>query len=303
MSVPPSEYTIREQPSAYFVQNRDNQDDMTRLEIQDQILTTGMGGPLPELTDHSSLQSVLDVGCGIGYWLIEAARTYPTIENLFGGDISSKMLSYAQAKVEAVQLHHRIQFHCMDALRVIAFRDSSFDLVNQRLGASWLRTWEWTKLLVEYQRVLRPGGIARITEMNGLIENNSPALTQLGNISLKAFYHSGRLWTKEPDGVTGHLVRLMKQHAFENIQTRVHTIVLRAGTPSGQHFYQDMALGYRVALPFFQKWVNVPSQYQEIYQQALKEMRAADFTATWTLLTVWGTTPLDGRRLFMRGLR
>ena len=66
--------------------------------------------------------------------------------------------------------------------------------------------------------------------MNGLIENNSPALTELGNMSLKAFYHSGRLFTPDSDGITGHLVRLLTQHAFENIQTRVHTIVLQAGT-------------------------------------------------------------------------
>ena len=277
MSVPQNEYPIKEHPSAYFVRDRDNQDDITRLELQDQMLTAGMGGPLPELTDHSFLQSVLDVGCGTGGWLMEMARTYPTIEKLVGVDISSKMLSYARAKAEAELLHHRVQFQGMDALRVLEFPASSSDLINHRLGASWLRTWEWTKLLVEYRRVLRPGGIARITEMNGLIENNSPALTQLGNISLKAFYHSGRLWTKDPDGVTGHLVRLLKQHTFENIQTRVHTIILRAGTPSGQHFYQDVALGYRVALPFFHKWVNVPSQYQEIYQQARKRDATARF--------------------------
>jgi ubiquinone/menaquinone biosynthesis C-methylase UbiE len=299
----PKDSELKENPSTYIVQDRSNQEEMTRLEIQDKMLTEGQGGPLPELADHSCLQRVLDVGCGTGGWLMETARAYPAIEELFGGDISSKMLSYARAKAKAQHLELRVQFQGMDALRVLEFRDSFFDLVNQRLAASWLRTWEWTKLLLEYQRVLRPGGIARITEMKGLIENNSPALTQLGNISLEAFYRSGRLWTPDSDGVTSQLERLMTQHAFENIQTRVHILVLRPGTNACQNFYEDVAIGYRVALPFFHKWVQVPSQYQEIYQQALKEMQQPDFVATWTLLTVWGTTPLDRRRLYMRGLR
>jgi ubiquinone/menaquinone biosynthesis C-methylase UbiE len=292
----------REHPSTYIVQDRSNQEEMTRLEIQDKMLTAGQGGPLPELADHSRLRRVLDVGCGTGGWLIETARTYPAIERLFGGDISDTILAYARTQAENLGQGSRVQFQAMDALRVLEFSGSFFDLVNQRLGASWLRTWEWKKILLEYQRVLRPGGIVRITEMNGLIENNSPALTQLGKISLEAFYRSGRLFTPQSDGLTGQLVRLMTQHGFENIQTRVHTLVLRSGTSACQSFYEDVAIGYHVMLPFFQKWMRVPTNYQEIYEQAIKEMQQPDFVATWTLLTVWGTKPVNGQRLLMRGL-
>jgi ubiquinone/menaquinone biosynthesis C-methylase UbiE len=276
---------------------------MTRLEIQDKMLTKGQNGVLPELADPASLRRVLDVGCGTGNWLMEVARTYPNIQRLVGADISDKMLVYARARAEAEQLDKRVQFQATDALRALPFSGDFFDLVNQRLGASWLRTWEWTKLLLEYQRVLQPGGTVRITEMNGIIENNSPALTQLGNISLETFYHSGRIFSPTSDGLTGHLVRLMKQHGFEDIQTRVHTIVLQSGTPEGQRFYEDMAIAYRVTLPFFQRWTRVPHNYEEIYQQAKKEMQQPDFVATWTLLTVCGTKPQNGRRLLMRGLK
>jgi hypothetical protein len=58
-----------------------------------------------------------------------------------------------------------------------------------------------------------------------------------------------------------------------------------------------------VLLPFFQKWTRVPSDYEEIYQQALKEMQQPDFVATWTLLTVWGIRPKGEKIPFMRGLR
>jgi hypothetical protein len=71
---------LREHSSTYIVQDRSNLEEMTRLEIQDKMLTTAMGGVLPELVDPGSLQRVLDVGCGTGGWLMETARTYPTIE-------------------------------------------------------------------------------------------------------------------------------------------------------------------------------------------------------------------------------
>jgi ubiquinone/menaquinone biosynthesis C-methylase UbiE len=221
---------------------------------------------------------------------------------LVGADISGKMLDYARAKAEAQQLDKRVQFKTMDALRVLEFPDASFDLVNQRFGVSWLRTWDWRKLLLEYQRVTRPGGIIRITEYN-YPESNSPAMAKLWEINLKAHYHSGRFFTANNNGLTSELARLMTQHAIENVQTHVHTLVYRAGTVEHHNFYEDMARGHRIALPFFQKWTHVPSDYEEIYQQGIKEMQQPEFVATWKLLTVWGTTRTDGERLLMRGLK
>src|SRR5262249_22287442 len=162
--------------------------------FQDRMLTTGMGGVLPELSDAANLRRVLDVGCGTGGWLLEVARTYPSIKKLVGADISDKMLAYAHAQAVAEQLDKQVQFQATDALRALPFSDNFFDLVNQRLGASWLRTWEWKKILLEYQRVVRPGGIIRITEY-GTFENSSPALTKLNDITLETFYNSGRLFT------------------------------------------------------------------------------------------------------------
>ena len=278
----------KELSSTYIVQDRSNQEEMDRLEVQGKMLTTGMGGALPELADHSRLRRVLDVGCGTGEWLIEAARIYPAIEKLVGVDISATMMEYARAQALALALDNRVRFQTMDALRILEFADASFDLVNQRLGYSWARTWEWTKLLLEYQRVCEPGGLIRITEGNVYAECNSPALTNLNSIALKAFYRSGRLFTASNDGVTRELVRLMTQHGIQNVQTRVHTLVYQAGTEAGESFYKDMLHAFRVLLPFFQKWANVPKDYQEIYQQALKEIQQPDFVVTWNMPTVWG---------------
>jgi ubiquinone/menaquinone biosynthesis C-methylase UbiE len=284
------------------VQDRGNLDEMTRLDIQDKMLTTAMGGVLPELTDPSSLQSVLDVGCGTGGWLMETARSYPAIKRLVGADISTQMMEFARARAKAQQLDGRVQFQTMDALRILEFPEASFDLVNQRLGQSWLRTWEWKKILMEYTRVCRPGGIVRIAESNTNGEYNSPALEKLNNIALEVFYNSGRLWTLSSDGLTSQLVRLLTEHGLLDVKSRVQTLVYRAGEASGQSFYEDTARLFRLFLPFFQKWTRIPSDYDEIYQQALKEMQQPDFVARWTWVTAWGTKSTDGNPMLMRGL-
>jgi ubiquinone/menaquinone biosynthesis C-methylase UbiE len=302
--VPDPTEQSRENPSAYFVQDRSNQDEITRLMVQDKLITAGMGGVLPELDDPTSLRRMLDVGCGTGGWLMETAKTYPMIETLVGGDISSKMLAYTRQEAERLGLDKRVQFKTMDALRVLEFPASSFDLVNQRLANSWLRTWEWKKILLEYMRVCRPDGIIRITESNLIFESNSPALTKINRHHLlEAYYRSGRLFAPTSDGLTSELVHLMTQYGIQDVKSRVHTLVYRGGTEAGQYFYEDARLSFRLLLPFFEKWTRVPEDYAEICKQALKEIQHPDFVGTWTLVTAWGRRPRDGEPLFMRGLR
>ncbi len=293
---------LKELDSTYFVQDRGNLEEVARLETQDTMLTAGMGGVLPELADPAVLRRVLDVGCGTGGWLIETARTYPTIEKLAGADISYKIMEQARIQAETQDLAGRVEFKTMDALRMLEFPNAFFDLVNQRLGSSWLRTWEWTKILSEYQRVARPGATIRVTESQ-IVESNSAALTKLCAVGLETCYRSGRFFVRRGDGITCQLAHLMVQHDIQDVQTQEHTLVFQAGTSEHQRFYEDMMHLFRVSLPFFQKWVHVPSNYEEIYRQALKEMQEPSFVATWRLLTVWGVRSRNSRFLYMRGLR
>jgi len=281
----------REQPNTYFVQDRSNEEELIRLQLQDQLVTASMGGVLPEQPDPAIFQRVLDVGSGPGGWLVEAARTYPSMSLLVGVDVSSKMVEYAQAQAEAQHVSDRVQFRAMDALRMLEFPVDFFDLVNQRFGWSFLRTWDWPKLLQEYQRVTRPGGVIRITESDMIFESSSPALLQLTHMFFEASCQAGHFFTHNGNGVTSELARLLGQYGLQNVQTRAHTVEYRAGTPEGQSFYEDMKHVFRVVVPYIRKWTRVPDDYEAIYQQALSEMQQPDFVATWRLLTAWGNKP------------
>lgn len=277
--------------STYFVQDRRNQTERDRLHVQDAFITAGMGGVLPEQPDPSRFQRVLDVGCGTGGWLIEMAKTCPQIALLIGVDISRTMVNDARGQAEASQVNDRVEFHTMDALRMLEFPDHFFNLVNQRAGASYLRKWDWLKLLQEYRRVSRPGGVIRVTEFDITPRSTSPALTQLCELLVTALFQAGHLFAPESQGMTRELARLLDQHGVRQVQTRTWTLDYRVGTPQWQGMVEDVRIGFRTLLPFLRTWAQVPGHYEDIYQQALAEMQQPDFAATGSLLTAWGTAP------------
>ena len=291
--MPTSPDPDREQSNTYVVQDESNTDELERLKIQDQFLTIGMGGVLPEVAEPGLLRSVLDVGCGTGNWLVEVAQSYPMIPRLVGIDVSEKMVKYARSQAEAGQVSDRVEFHVMDAMRGLNFPAASFDLVNQRLGASYLRTWDWPELLHEYQHVLRPGGIVRITEGDIIGESSSPALRRLQELTLDAAYNAGNFFVNEGNGVTSQLARLLRQYGFLPMKTHAYLLTYRAGTLQGQRYFDNMKLAFRNLVPYLHKWTQVPSDYEQLYQQALIEMQQPNFVVNWTLLTALGTNPSE----------
>ena len=279
----------KEHPNTYMVQDRSNQEELTRLRIQDQMLTTRMGGVLPEQADPTRFHRVIDVGCGMGGWLIALAQSYPTINLLAGVDVSASMVKAARAQAEEEGISNRVEFHVMDALRMIEFPKNYFDLVNHRLNFSYLRKWNWPNLLQEYQRIARPGAVIRITEPNILAESNSEALSQLSDLALDAFWNAGHFFTPGREGVIGALPELFHQQGLSDVQTRIVNITYTADTETLPAFIDDNRLLFRTILPFLHKWTRVPFDYDRIYQQALAEMARPDFRAWFRLMTVWGT--------------
>ena len=100
--------TSPEHSGTYFVANRTDEDELMQLQIQDQLLTAGMGGVWPEQADPTIFERVLDIGCGTGDWLIAAAKAYPTIKLLIGVDINGRMVEYAREQAEQAGVADRV---------------------------------------------------------------------------------------------------------------------------------------------------------------------------------------------------
>src|SRR5438876_7114233 len=103
----------QDNPSTYFAEDRGSNAEMIRLLLLDNLVTAGMEGPLAEQPDPASLHRVLDIGCGPGGWILEAARLYPHMD-VVGIDISWSMIEYARAQAQAQRLTDGVEFHVMD---------------------------------------------------------------------------------------------------------------------------------------------------------------------------------------------
>ena len=278
-----------EHPSTYFVRDRSNKDERLRLHVQDQLVTTSMGGVLPEQDDPARFSQVLDVGCGTGGWLIECAKQYPQVKRLVGVDISSTMLDYAREQAVVAGVSDRVEFSMMDALRMLEFPDDSFDLVNLRFGVSYLRTWDWPKLLQEFRRVLRSGGTVRLTEAIFLSAEScsSEAYVQINQYVIHTFYKAGHLFQDAPDGITSQLTTLLRQHGYNNIQETFSQREVLPGTDAWLLLKEDATQGLKLIVPFIKHWGSLPDDYDELRKQTLQQLEEETISIKLPMLTAW----------------
>jgi SAM-dependent methyltransferase len=223
---------------------------------------------------------------------MELATAYPACMELVGIDISQRMVEYARAEAEAHHLSARVEFQVMDALLFLAFPAGYFDLVNLRFGSSFLRTWEWSKLLSEMVRMCRRDGMVRITEPAVPTQSSSRAYLQFCTMLQCALHAAGHYFDPTPTSITDHLPSLLKQHGGRHIQiqTRASTLPFHAGMPEGQACIEDITHSLKTLFPFLSKWGCASSaDYHIMQQQTLTELQDPDFETTWHLLTVWGT--------------
>lgn len=286
----------RQYSNTYAV-DRSNQDEMARLAAQDRMITAAMGGPLPEQPDATGFKRILDIGCGTGGWLIEAAKAFPNAIQLVGIDVNNKMIEYARGQAQEAGVSDRVEFQVMDALLALEFPKDYFDLVNARLITGFMRTWDWPKLLDEMQRIARPDAVIRITEI-ARVSSSTSAPMLISKAVGDALYNSGHLFkpgktdefsSEGTSGVADELPRLMSQYGVQNVQVHRATLEFRQGTAAGDSLTEDTRLASRTLAPFIRKWSQLPENYEELCKQAVNETQQPGYTASWDLVTVWGT--------------
>jgi len=266
--------------------------EMARLLDQERLFTKGMGGLLAERSDLSGLHSVLDIGCGPGGWVQELAFNYPDIEAV-GIDISVSMIEFARDQAQSQHLDNAY-FQVLDATKPLAFADGTFDLINARSIVGFMRPTDWPRLMQECLRLLRPGGVLRLTESDsGLV--TSPALETITRIGAQAFFRAGQ--SLSPTGyflgATPLLRQFLHRAGYQHIQHMAHAIDFSAGSEAHYGIFKDMQKLIPLAQPFLLKWGMITKEeLDRLYHQMLAEMLSEDFCGVFFLLTVWGEKPL-----------
>lgn len=263
--------------------------DLLRLSQKDRWITRRLGGVLAEQAEPGCFHRVLDVGSGLGCWVIDTALAYPTM-SLVGIDIDPSLVRSARVQARAAQVSERVAFHRMDALQPLDFPDASFDLVNLGLGGTFLRTWEWPHVLREFARILKPGGTLRLVEMELMGLGKSAAALQVCQVIATAFFHAGHLFEPTPNGLTAHLERLLHRQGYQHIQAKTTTVAASAGSALQQGISQYYSHILPAFQPFVCKWYGIdPQEYGRLSRQALADSSQEDASSETTFVTVWAT--------------
>ncbi len=268
--------------------------ELARLINQDVLTTRAMGGSfsglLPQQID--GLHQVLDLACGPGSWVLDVAFAFPDIE-VAGIDLSRSMVEYADARARSQGLTNA-SFGVMDITRPLDLADESFDLVNVRFVGGVLLREHWAPFIAECTRLLRHGGILRLTEAVDWGAGTGPAFEQMAGLLNQAAWRLG--YGFSPDGrtlgLTPMLPRLLRTAGYQHIRLQAHVMEQSAETQSWADCYRNYEVAYSLLQPFLVKaGVILPEDLSRLYQQMLIEMHYDDFCALWHFTSVWGEKP------------
>ncbi len=279
--------------NAYMI-DPENAAEMARLINLDYFTTRAMGGPFMDLPELPEGGAVLDLACGPGGWVLDAAYERPELD-IAGVDISQTMISYAHARARS-EGRLNASFGVMDVTQALDFTERSFSLINGRLLVGFLSREGWPKLIQQVFQLLLPGGVLRLTETESAGSTNSPAFEELAELLNKAFTKAGYGFAlpERPRSpvITHKLGTFLRKAGFTQIAGRAHVIDFSAGMPAWSEFYQNSLVLFRVTQPLLVKTgVASLEEVARLYQQMQIEMNQDEFCGIWTYVSFWGVKP------------
>ncbi|HZR39887.1 MAG TPA: methyltransferase domain-containing protein [Ktedonobacteraceae bacterium] len=268
--------------------------EMARLIDLDRVVTKAMGGTLVGVANLPEEAKVLDLACGPGGWALDVAFEHPEVE-VAGVDISKTMIDYAYARAHTQHLTN-VSFGVMDITQPLDFSDETFDLVNARLLAGVLRRESWQSFLTECTRILKPGGILRLTEPVDVIGiTSSAAYERLVDLTHQALWRLGYGFSVDGRtlGATTTLPWLLRKMGYRNVHNLARTLEFSSDCQEAwQDMYRNLQAASYLAPKFYLKaGVIAQEEIEPLYQRAFMEMLAEDFRGMWHFVTVLGIKP------------
>lgn len=274
----------------YFI-DAENAAEMARLVTQDRLITGCMSGFFPPQLDPANMHDILDVACGPGGWATDVAKAYPG-KHVTGIDVSQVMIEFDRYQAAEQKLHN-VNFVMMDALKPLAFPDASFDFVNARFLGGFVPGTQWQVLVQEYRRILRPGGVVRLTEPERII-SNSAAVERFHDLVAEAMHKGGQ--SSSPNihqfGTTPLLGRFLRDNGYQNVQVNAYALDSSWETEAHLNQYQNARVFFKLIQPFFVKTgIATQEEAEALCQRALQEMMSPEYCALWYFLSAWGEKP------------
>lgn len=213
-------------------------------------------------------QSLLDVGCGTGKFLLKAAETFPTA-HFVGVDLSSGM--YQNAERRAIENGLPIDFQTGD-VQSIQFPDKSFDRVVAMHMLYHAQNIH--KALSELARVVKPDGIVLITA------NSRKSRARLGFLKAQAATIMGRETFTDPNTRFNleNGIEMLGKH-FDHVLLISFESTLRLTDPQPYIDYFDSLREFWQPTPTDDEWSKVmDATTQYIKNQITTEGEFSDKT-------------------------
>jgi ubiquinone/menaquinone biosynthesis C-methylase UbiE len=274
-----------------YIFDPDSAPELARLINQDRAVTKAMGGPLSGVLDPSTLRNILDLGCGPGGWVLDVAFALPDAE-VEGFDSSHKMVNYAHARAISQQLQNA-SFEVVDITHPFDLPNNSYDLVNARFLVGVLKREVWPFFLDECHRVLRPGGLLRLTEAVEFGQTTSASLNQLLILTRYALYQLGYGFTDEQGlNVLPMLLSYYKLHHYQNIEVRASAIHYSSDTEAWTDMFYNLNIIHQQMKPVLLKLGLInESLFDTLFQEATIAMQQSSFCGIVHITSVIGQKP------------
>ncbi|EFX06485.1 methyltransferase type 11 [Grosmannia clavigera kw1407] len=175
----------------YWASNDETQSES--MDINHHVLLLSTNNKLYFAPLKDDVHRVLDIGTGTGMWAIDFADDHPGAE-VIGTDISP---------IQPIWVPPNTKFELEDFTQPWTFPENSFDYVHMR----WLygSVPDWTKLIREAYRVLKPGGWIESSEATPLVESDDNSV-----LPGSAMHEWGKLFLEGGD-LLGRTFRIIEK--------------------------------------------------------------------------------------------
>jgi len=236
---------------------------------------------------------MLDLACGPGGWSFDVGAAFPG-QQVMGIDSDPLMIRIAreQALVAGKDSSPlpNVSFQHMTLTPPLPLESAAFDFIHTRGLASLLSKESWTGLLRDCLRLLRPGGRLSCTEAE-LPVTNSSAFERCCALIAEACRRAGKNLSggARTVGVAATLPRLLRVAGFQRVD--VHPVFLDFSADAVEHagMLQNVVVALRLIQPFLLDWgVTTTEEIEQLYLQALADLRAETFAGSLVLLSIEG---------------
>ncbi|KAI9306996.1 S-adenosyl-L-methionine-dependent methyltransferase [Cunninghamella echinulata] len=156
---------------------------------------------------------VLDIGCGLGQWTMEMSTLYPNT-TFIGIDILANFPKDIKPK--------NCHFRQMDIRQLpLPFPDNSVDFIYQR-DLNWaLSQHDWHPLMLEYMRILKPGGWIELVEQDLETKSSLEKECAMNDLILHGF----TLRNQDPFAAR-QLPSILAIHGFRRVSSHFQSLPL-----------------------------------------------------------------------------